>query len=275
MILSKANSIRFYKPDGLMMNFDNKRSDIVFGGMIGYCFAHKYLNTDQIPIEIGVTDGVEPTMSYITNHNSITITPYYSETISSITYYYYKLNQQESGYLKITNGTETWYSEQIEIVKTTPAIKIEWYNFDDAFGFHYRDDMVNFIRLNGAIKSYAPEGKATIFDNQNEEVKLKEVLYRQRKLILEPVPDSIAEKLTIAAAHDLFLVNDVEYVTSNFPSIKELGFANLYEVEFTLKEKFAIGINRHTSKFVPTPAAYYTDAAGNQYTDDSGNYYTN
>jgi len=243
MIISRANSIRFYKPDGLMMSFDNKRSDSVFKEMVGYCFAHKYLNTDQIPIEIGVTDGVEPTVVYVSTGSNM-IAPDSSETIGAVTYYYYKLNQQESGYLKITNGTETWYSEQIEIVKTPPPIKVEWNNNKDVFDFHYTPDIVNFARFDGVLKNYSPKGEVKIFDNLTEQVKLKEVIYRQQKLILEPLPNSIIEKVIMAAAHDTFLVNDVEFVTNGFPNIKEMGFSNLYEAEFTLTEKFATGINR-------------------------------
>jgi len=270
--ISLANSIRFYEDDGLMKNFDNRLSCDTFDRIIGIKYSQLYYKTDEIPLQIK-GNGVIVVTYHFDEGGSIQIFPFVTDVVGTDNYLSYKINQSKSGYISVTNSFQTFYSEHIKIVDSAPIL-VQWFNFDDAFGWHKRDDMVNFMRFNGYLTGYQPKGSVKVYDNQEEEVKVKEVIYRTMKLTLDAVPQSVAEKLTIAQAHDLFVVNDVEYVCDALPSIKPLGHINMYEVEMTLTEKEAIGINRHDNGYDPDDPSYYVDRSSDNYTDSSGNLYT-
>jgi len=270
--ISLANSIRFYESNDLMKNFDNRLSCDTFPRIIGVKYSQLYYKTDEIPIQVSGNGTIVMTYHY-DDGGSIQIFPFVVDTVGTVNFLSYKLNQSKSGYLSVTNSYKTFYSEHIEIVGSA-SIRVQWFNFDDAFGWHKRDDMINFMRFNGYLTNYQPKGKSTVYDNQEEEVKVKEVLFRTIKLTLDAVPQSVAEKLTIAQAHDLLVVNDVEYVTDALPAIKQMGSANIYDIEMTLTEKEAIGINSHDNGYDPDSPSYYTDQLGNDYTDATANKYT-
>lgn len=279
MNISIANGIRFASVGGSFKNFQNTlSSNDKFGRMLAYSFSHKFLNTDQSPLQL-ISDSTSsnPGISLFYNYDEggkVAIIAYQNTVIGNLTYYDFIINQQKSGYLTATIDGIDWISEHIEIVEKTPEILIQWFNFDNAFDYNYTTNIVNFMRIDGMINNYKPKGKSTIFDNQGEIVKIKERLFRQYDLITEVIPQQIAEILTVAMAHDVVVINDREIISEQLPKIKQLGNTNLYEFSVTVTERAGIGINRHDSGTSEVVTRYYIDKNGNYYTDAVGNLYT-
>lgn len=81
-------------------------------------------------------------------------------------------------YLKLTDGTSIWYSEDFKICKLNDieypdenqTIKIEYYNTYDAFGFVYQNSFKNFFYLDIPIKEIDPRRltKELVDENNNE-----------------------------------------------------------------------------------------------------------
>jgi len=127
--------------------------------------------------------------------------------------------------------------------------KFEWFNVENGFGMDYvMSGMVGKAYIESKLIYGQAAGDSVIFDNQGEEVKLKEIVQRVMMLSCE-VPAYLAEQITLWMAHDQFFINDVQYINSKKPTIQQRGNSNIYQLVAELKQTDVIGINTHDTGF--------------------------
>ena len=253
IIVSKANSIRFAHSNGLMPSFDNMLSgDETWATKPTVKFEHVFFKDDVVLLQIkaGLTATVVLT-KYVGNVPTV-IT---ATTVTTITgqfkiyEYVLTLSSLERFTLKATSEESTWLSECIEVVNSEPDYKLlQWSNLDpinDSFEFDYTTTLsetyVNFMRVRGQMLQYKPSGDTKIYDNQNEKVKLKGSIYRMLTFESDIVPRQIAEMIVIAMHHDLFLLNEVGYISEELPEIEMMGAEAQIKTDLTLID--SLGLN--------------------------------
>jgi len=127
--------------------------------------------------------------------------------------------------------------------------RLEWFNLENGFSLDYVvSGFVGQAHIEGKLILGQPAGDVTVFDNQGEEIKLKEIVQRVMMFTAE-VPDYLAEQLILWMAHDEFMINDVKYVTSKKPTIEQKGNSNIYLITAELHQFSVLGINTHDVGF--------------------------
>ena len=181
--------------------------------------------------------------------------------LGGLYYYTFTIRPQNTGCFKlwvIESNVYVFESEWlhnpiggIESMRlTTPNIfKVEWFNLENNFGLEYvNSNLVNIAYVEGKMIWGQPAGDVTVFDNQGEEIKLKEIVQRVFNLSVE-CPAYFAEMLTIAMAHDKFYINDVEYISTKKAQVSQIGNSNLYSFNAELIQVTVLGINTHDTGF--------------------------
>jgi len=126
---------------------------------------------------------------------------------------------------------------------------VEWYNIENNYGIEYVESgLVNRAYIEAKLIWGQPAGDSVIFDNQGEEVKLKETVQRVFMLSLD-APAYICEMLTVAMSHDMFFINDMQYINSKKPQVSQIGNSNIYSFNSELKQVAVIGLNTHDTGF--------------------------
>ena len=258
MIVSFANTLRFFKSDSGIQNYRNSSAGAKMFNLTSYPYSQRFFAGATIPIQVYAGTEAEPTVTFEGDDGTTTtLTPFATDTG---TYYSYNLTFSKPGYVKIVGVNDTYFSEHLEIT-TSEKVLIQWWNADDAFAFHSRPDIMNYMWLDGAFMHGNVKGKSTVFDNQGEEVKIKEYLFSTIELVTEPLPLPICEKIAIACAHDIFVVNNIEFVVDSIPTMKQMGNSTMYEMTIKMTDRTALGINRHdtgsASAIVPS-SSYLT-----------------
>lgn len=259
VVISKANSIRFAYQNGQLRSFDNMLSyEEEWSSAIGDIYKQTFLKDDVVLLQLRAgnsatcevykvyADGTETLQTETAN------TPYTDFTTRD---YLLTFSAVEEFQIKVIskNGSttvDTWLSECIEVVEDEDLLLIQWSNLDqinDTFEFDYSttqaQNNVNFMRLNGQLLEYAPGGESTIYDNQNEKTKIKGNYFRMLTLQTDKIPRQIAEILTIAMQHDLFLVNEQGFIAEESPEINMMGGFASVSAKLTLGS--SLGINAY------------------------------
>jgi len=125
-------------------------------------------------------------------------------------------------YYLVLEGTDVQFSnytatsEPITTSETLPDdyLKLEYYNFEEAFKVDYTTGIKHIIHVEGFLDYPAPGGKRVVHeDSQNRLRKLMENVTRNPTIYVAALPHYLLEKLPLAFAHDRFLIDDVEYQT--------------------------------------------------------------
>jgi hypothetical protein len=272
--ISKANPIRFVHNDGLAAHFDNTlTADESFKGVYRKCFEQKFLNGDQVPVQLklyGNTSGSEVILSKFAGGVETPITATATTVYASFTIYEYLVDivTGDDFYLKAYTSIDSWTSEPITGHATLDNHqKLEWFNYDpltinENWQFDYQtaqaQAVANFLYLESNLFEYSPAGDKTVFDNQNEKIVLKRSVFRRLKLESNPLPRWMAEKLTIAMSHDYFVVNDISYTLEEDTSVERFGKTNFVNFSAVLTQKSSLGLNTHDIGFNSTSTSETT-----------------
>lgn len=259
MIVSKANSIRFYKIDDLLSSFDNTKSTVEpFENHLMYSYRQVYYDSDTIRLQVKCSLSDTLTLKAFDDGEWSSAMPgvvevsYPADDIKIIEYPIdFSTFVSKCVYFKVEGDTETYKSEVVQILteEDENILQVEWYNSDSAFEIDYSTDISFMVRIRGIMKDYEPQGEIKTYSNQGELTKLKEVVVRGLKLQTEVIARYMVETLTIAMAHDKFYVNEVEYITENKPDVSPLNGSNLFELSNLLTQRTIIGINSHDIGF--------------------------
>jgi hypothetical protein len=250
MIISKANSIRFYEVNALMSSFDNTIEGVYYQKYDG--------DNDQVIIQVKVDVGETPTMQVIKLNGQLgLVIPKGKEaTYTDFEIWEFRITMRDIVdtffQFKVTSDTTAvvFKSEPIERLSDVSELTlIEWYNSDSAFEMDYSTGISNYIRIESILKDYEPQGEIKTYDNQGELSKLKEIVVRGLKLQTEFIPRVLAEVLIIAMAHDKFYVNEVEYITKDKPEINNISLSDWCDLSVVLTQRNIIGINSHDTGF--------------------------
>ena len=254
--IGKANSIAFIRQDSNEGNFDNTFfNERQFENHLLYNYTQKFINSDAPKIHVKTKDGIAvPTITAIKkDYTNINIVPSLEATYTDFKIYTFEVDMSLYGVnfrVKVIAGSETWMSEPIEVISDIDYyLKLEWFNFDNAFDCEYSTGLTHFVRIEGITRDYEPAGEVSLYDNQGELTKLKETVIRTLMLETGVIPDYLAEKIRVGMAHDKFFVNDVDFVTDSLPDIKTVGFTNFKELSVSLTQRNVLGINTHDIGF--------------------------
>lgn len=264
--VSKANAIRFIHNDSYASHFDNTLTENeAFSGILIKEFCQRFINGNEIPVQLklsGGTSGNEVILKKVTSAGVETaITAAGTEEYTDFKIYDYLLTVATGDYFYLVAYTDsdTWTSEWIYVEATLPGyLKLEWFNYDpltnnENWEFDYQTTQaqanVNFLYIKSLLFEYALSGDSSVIDNQNEKIMLRRSIFRRLKLETEPMPRWLGEKLAIAMAHDVFVVNDITYTMEEEPSIDRAGKTNFINFSAVLTQKSVLGMNTHDIGF--------------------------
>lgn len=270
MIVSLCNSIRFYQVDGDVQKFDNRAyRDIQMPNHLIYDYCQKFWKEDMVTIQVKVAHGTAvPLMIMYANDGGST-----PQTLSLITSYsaydfyeaYISFSALAGKLLEfeisqtVGSDTEVYRSNVIEILEDEPTemLTLHWYNDDNAFEMDYSTGITPAMRIEGVFRlSDEVGGEQSVYDNQEEMVKLFEEVKRIMRLRVPHIPEQLIEQLRIAAAHDHFFVNCVEFVAESLPKYSLDDMTNTGEFAVDVTQKNIKGYNTHD-------IGYDTDACDN------------
>jgi len=281
-MISIASSIRFRKNDGLLPSFDNVMfQDQEFIKVAKYPFYHTVYATDlavKIQAELELTQSME--MQYAECVGFYSGKALFGEyqsmtgetTVFTGAYYLYReISIDFSAFTEslvkfravITEGetiVETWESEPVEILTAAEIalngwryLQIEAFNLENKNHVYYTnpteaDRLSHLWRVKGHLRKYKPSGETSVFDNQNEVVKVADELKRVMTLETEPIPAYLAEQLALAMSLDKFYINEVEYVAEGKPEF-DLGGGPVASLTVQLTQRDVIGLNAHDTGY--------------------------
>jgi hypothetical protein len=233
-------------------NFDNTMvQDEYFGSALIYNEVQKYYYTDELIFQVKCPVGEGTNLKlYAIKENKAFVEISKTQILPSpIGWEFWEFTLDFSAYItgnsglirfKLTFGSpaDVYYSEPIEVtdeslINDNDFLYLEWFGGQNTFDSFFNEGWIPFMWIDGMLKDYKPTGKASIFDNDGTPVKLREVVGRELTLNIDMIPRYLAEILTFAASHEYFYINEVQYVSTEKPNIKEIQGTNL--VDFTLQ----------------------------------------
>lgn len=269
--ISKANFLCFRKQGETLKTFDNTLSaDEDFHGIKIYDTCPvKVLAADRITFQVKADKVIDLAMVLTLvrsdgNQSNISITIADSNT----THNFWEAIIDFSGlsgkvYFKYAPSSvsqsldDLYISEPIEVLTETEAntdtVKIQWFNYTYnntvAFEMFYDTGIVPLIRLKANFFKYDSRGKAEVYENDGEPVKLKQTVQRIIEFETDAIPRYLVEMISIALAHDMFTVNEVAYISEKYPSVDKVGKTNLFTLSTKIRQVNVLGINAHDIGF--------------------------
>lgn len=267
-IVSKANSLRFAHIDGNLPQMDNTLAcnDNRMGLAAGQ-FEQIFFDGDVVLLQVKAELSTDVELrDILTNEVPISPAAVTEYTDAGIKILDYLLTMATTGgggttrgevqsQYSVTADKSTWISEVIRVIEPASDYKlIQWTNLDpgtSTFEFDYNttqaNENVNFMRLLCDTFEYSAGGETEVYNNQNEKSVLKASVFNNFNFDSGFVPRGIAEKLSIAMAHDRFLVNQVAYIVEEKPEITTFGtWAQLIA---GMTYNLSLGMNTHDIGF--------------------------
>lgn len=258
-----GNSILFRELNEQLPSFDNTflEDEDFINTLIENKHCRGYFVDDTLVIQCKVASGDVPTCTfYDSNDLSGVLTSALKNSYSDYDFWEFTMTFSSASlgisyYFKITNVPvvsvdKPWQSEPIQIIEDDSHMYLlEWYNYDvttgranNNFEMDYSTGIVPFMRILGVFKEYSPKVEISVYDNLSEATKLKERVQRTLAFKTDSIPRYIAEKLTIATAHDMFCINQVAFVREEEPEIEPLE-SNMTQFSAVLTQQNVIGLN--------------------------------
>lgn len=300
-MISKANAVHFYlyDPTGLQ-TFDNRCPSIEthYQTISLESLNHQRVGGDLV-IQVMITAGNSVSMTGQSG-DGLTITPVKIRTAGGYDFYEFTVTSTiaTTTYLTVIEKNpslvvlETYKSSTIEFINLEEVkmneegyLKLQWFSADNSFMCDYSNDIVHECWVFGELMDYEPKIEDTIFDNDEETKKLKEIVKRTLLLKLDPLSRQQAEIICVGLAHDRFYINEVEYVKTEAVSTVKMG--NLSSVNVPVVQSSVIGLNTHDTSFTQSTdeimivklenktATFATDPLSNLYYIDFIHVYKN
>ncbi|MBT3206953.1 MAG: hypothetical protein HN347_01250 [Bacteroidetes bacterium] len=269
MIISLINSLRFRKVDSNYTQIDNTLSynlKLFNDSIFGYC--QRFLTSDTVTIQVRSDSDTVPTITATKADNStVTITAtlvssYDTDSDGTNDLFFFEFDVDMSvytteSYITVSQGTDIYKSEQFKgdselltELQNNEAVKIEFFNNDNAFLIDYsKNSITGLFYLEGNIKDYDIDGEFSVYDNQDEKTILKSTALRVAKLSSLFIPIWIYELLSISSRLDNFTVNGVSYIAEDAPEKTNIENSNLYEATIMLTDKEYLGVNTDDTGF--------------------------
>ena len=266
-VISKANSIRWAHRDDLMRSMDNQLScEETWSNKPSIYFDQIFFLNDSVLIQVKAGSTATVVLTQYFDDGSTTI-----HTVDDTTarptvaapgadtwiIYDYLIIFSALGrsYFKLTTEESTWQSEYVNIIASDTDYRLlQWTNLDedtDPFEFDYNTTYalanVNYMRILIEDLEYQSVGETDVYDNQNEKSILKSNQFAQILFKSGLIPRQIAQVISIAMAHDSFLVNEVAYVVEKIPEISTAGAWSI--VSAPMVQNLNLGMNAHDLGF--------------------------
>ena len=262
MVISKANSILFFEENATdLQTFENRLPCIETHYKTISLPSRQYFKTgNDLVIQVSCDEGNELVMVGQTG-DLLVITrnlertaggrDYYSFTIESSieTTTYLTVTETETGEVYKSNTLKFLLKDDYQLSREG-YLKLQWFNSDNAFMMDYTVQDSNEWWIKGALLEYSPKSESNIFSNDEETIKLKDVIKRTLKLQTGVMSRQLAEKIRVAMAHDRFYVNGVEFVLEEDAEMTPIG--HLVEVSAVLTQRNVLGLNTNDLGFSGT-----------------------
>lgn len=152
-------------------------------------------------------------------------------------------------------------SEPIQIAASfgsshTPEfVKFEFSNIENAYKMFYETGIVNQVTAEADLQPGDLGGEVTVMDDSERRVlKLNEYVTRIANLTTDAIPAYLAERLTLMFAHDIILVNGIQYATTDKPTIERNTDDNLCLFKAKLRAVNFIAENGDDGGTIDNPA---------------------
>ena len=267
MIISQANSIRFWVVDSNLPNFDNTLlADEKFYNdkIFTYCQRFKSGETESVVIKSN-SDTVPTVVATKEDKTTevITATPIGSydqddDSVNDLFFFAFDVVMSlftTSTFITVTQGVVVYKSEPFiaditeEELNNGEIYRVEYGNEDNAFQIDFSTSITFTLYIPAIIKDYEFGGESSIYDNQDELEKLKETVQRILLFKTLEIPRYLAETLKLASSMDYFVINDVAFVRTGQPEIAPVEGSNLVDFSMALTDKEYLGINSHDVGF--------------------------
>lgn len=155
----------------------------------------------------------------------------YDPSTLALGLYYFTLESLSSGY--------KYKTEMIEFGLFSDLTYVDW-SISDRDGINYgdpTDDSIHFGFRIEVYKQYAPTSEIEMYEGYNFQPTLNfdaEKSGMEFKIV--PQPRFICEKLKLAFAHELVLINDIQHSKLNDPKITPIDKTNLCDFAISLNE---------------------------------------
>ncbi|MCK5605268.1 hypothetical protein KAR91_25475 [Candidatus Pacearchaeota archaeon] len=279
MIISQLNSIRFRPVNSDLPNFDN--TFVIDEGSYNdkvFTYCARWPNTTTQTIQIKTTSDTLPTAvatkadkstvnltvtevsSYDTDSDGTDDTWYFEFTID------FSVFTTET-FVTVTQSAIVYKSEPFigDADVTTEVtdgelLKIEYYNFDNAFNLDFSTGLTFEIYIPAILKKYTPAGDKEIYDNQRELTTIKATKQRTLELRTLEIPKYLAETIDLITGLDNVVINDIAYeYEEGSIEVEDVEGSNFVTASAVLTDKEYLGINSSDIGFncdvAPTEAA--------------------
>jgi len=268
MIISQANSMRFKVVDSNLPNFDNTLlADEKFYNDKIETYCQRWQTTDTEKVIVKSDSDTVPTVIATKADQStevitaVIISSYDQDDDGTDDLFFFSFDVvfllfSTKTYITVTQGTDKNRSEPFigdsdltDELTNGEALKIEYYNQDNAFQLDFSTGITFTLYVDGIIKDYEFGGESSIYDNQDELTKLKETVQRILSFKTLEIPRYLAETLKLASSMDNFVVNDKSYIRQDQPESTPIEGSNFVEFSMALTDKEYLGVNSHDIGF--------------------------
>jgi len=264
LVFSEANSIRFYYVNGLLPSRVNTRSgDEKYGSITINEYCQRFDTTDTVKVQCVSDSATVPTITVITDTATYTITAaliksYVTDPDSANWRYYFEFSVVYASYtgrfqIQAVQGTDTWKSEYqikdymlLEVIDGE-SLLIQYTNKTHPsdfpnFQIDYTTNIEMFFYVEGLTRKPEPESQEDSYTNQSNKELIGFQYFDGSVLETGPIPKFMARKISIAAGHFLFVVNNVEYKAKE-SSVEEYGKTNHVILTMPIIEKSALALS--------------------------------
>ncbi len=264
MIISLANSFRFWVVDDELPNFNNQPYRNVYNrNFRTRPYFQKYYDTDVVTIQIKAVTSISSTVPVFVGYKPDGSSVSFTHTLQWFTggsfYWQFEIDFSTIGSSKVwfmvtntTDGVDYKYkSEIIDILsEEDESLKlIQWANIENNFEVDYSKGIVHAMRLECSLRLGDASGELETWDNLDEITTLLDEVIRVMKLSTVLLPEQFIEKIRIALAHDLFFVNEIQYTKTALPEYTDGENVNLKTLAVNLSQTSVIGLNTHDTGF--------------------------
>lgn len=264
MTISLANSLKFRHivNDALDTFDDTYFNDEEFRGAFNYGFSMKFKRSDEVifqckMVEVGGVSGAPEVYYNYDDGNGwqklsdMSLAGNYAG--GDISFWEYAVDMttfagKDLVWLKIeydqVTGYDGWISEPFTFIDEVAPnyLKLEFFNYENAFEVDYSNDITHLLWIEAQLKNYEPGGEVSVYENDYESTKIKDVVRRFLVFQTLPMPRYLAEMVRVAMAEDSFFINEVEFVADRLPQIQN-NASNLVILTAVLQQRNVLGLN--------------------------------
>ena len=227
-VIGQINSLRFKKVNTDLPSFDNVLlADEKFYNDKIFTYCQRWTTSEEQTIQIKSDSDTLPTAVATKADQSTVNIPvalassYDADSDGTDDLFFFEFDVAFSlfadpAYITVTQGTDVWKSEPFKgdsnlttEINNGEVLKLEYFNNDNAFQVDFSTGITFTLYVESVLKDLDFGGESSVYDNQDELVKLRESAKRILSFRTLEIPRYLAETIRLASSCDNFNVNEV------------------------------------------------------------------